>query len=294
MKVAVITPTFNREKYTLNFILQLAKQEYKNFELILVDSGSTDNTLKIVNQHLHLFKINILRVPSNCYWTAATNAGVKFALASDFQAILTINDDATFDPQFLAGLVFAITQHPRYSIVSARIDFLNQTGKIWQMGSKFDWSNNAIFTGHFANWTFSELPINYREAPIVDVEANCGNGIIFKREVFEKIGFYNQKYCPHYHADTEFTLRATNAGFKIGVLPNVILKNDFPEDKTFFRRFNLFKLFFSVRSPFYVPSIIYIFLIYCPFRFWLNGIFTQLRQGIWLWLLARKNGDEVV
>ena len=49
-KVSIIVPIYNMEKYLKKCIESILNQEYKNFELLLIDDGSTDNSLKICNE----------------------------------------------------------------------------------------------------------------------------------------------------------------------------------------------------------------------------------------------------
>ena len=51
MKFSVIVPVYNVEKYLKNCIESVLQQEYKDYELILVNDGSTDNSLKICNEY---------------------------------------------------------------------------------------------------------------------------------------------------------------------------------------------------------------------------------------------------
>ena len=48
-KVSIILPTFNSEKYLNQTLQSIIKQNYKNFELIVIDNFSTDKTLSIIN-----------------------------------------------------------------------------------------------------------------------------------------------------------------------------------------------------------------------------------------------------
>ena len=48
-KVSIITPTFNSEKFLEETLKSIVGQTYKNYELIIIDGKSTDQTLKIIN-----------------------------------------------------------------------------------------------------------------------------------------------------------------------------------------------------------------------------------------------------
>lgn len=51
MKFSIIVPVYNVEKYIQNCIESVLQQEYKDYELILINDGSTDNSLDICNEY---------------------------------------------------------------------------------------------------------------------------------------------------------------------------------------------------------------------------------------------------
>ena len=52
IKISIIMPVYNKEKYLKNTIDSILKQEYKNFELIIVDDGSTDSTKDVIKGYI--------------------------------------------------------------------------------------------------------------------------------------------------------------------------------------------------------------------------------------------------
>ena len=50
-KISIILPTFNSENYVKNTLQSILKQNYKNYELIIIDNTSTDNTINIINSY---------------------------------------------------------------------------------------------------------------------------------------------------------------------------------------------------------------------------------------------------
>jgi glycosyltransferase involved in cell wall biosynthesis len=77
-KVSVIIPTYNRAEYLGRSIQSVLNQTYQDFELIIVDDGSTDNTRDIVAQ-FHDKRLNYIRHETNLGVAAARNSGVRAA-----------------------------------------------------------------------------------------------------------------------------------------------------------------------------------------------------------------------
>ncbi|KKP40662.1 hypothetical protein A2130_03745 [Candidatus Woesebacteria bacterium GWC2_33_12] len=100
MKISVIIPTFNEEDVILDCLKSLSKQSLQNFEIIVVDDGSTDKTLdKIKN-----FKI---LQQKHLGAGAARNLGAKSATG---EILVFVDSDMTFDQDFIRNLTLPIIQ----------------------------------------------------------------------------------------------------------------------------------------------------------------------------------------
>ena len=90
-KVSVIIPAYNREAFIRETIESVLEQTYSNIELIVVDDGSTDNTLKIVKEYKE--KLDLLQHPGgvNKGQSAAINLGLKVS-TGEYIAILDSDD----------------------------------------------------------------------------------------------------------------------------------------------------------------------------------------------------------
>lgn len=105
MKVSVIIPTYNEEKDILSCLKSLNKQSFRNFEVIVVDDGSTDNTLK----KLRSAKSNKLKILTQKHLGAGAgrNKGVSRATG---KILVFVDADMTFHKNFLKNLIKPIVQ----------------------------------------------------------------------------------------------------------------------------------------------------------------------------------------
>jgi GT2 family glycosyltransferase len=174
--VAVIIPTLNRYKYLKDVLNDLEKQQYKNFEVIVVDQ-SDDFNENFYKQFQLRFKI--IRQQEKKLWTARNNA-IKSTTAS---LLLFFDDDSRVEPDW-------ITEHIKC------IDFFNadiSAGvSLAVVGQKISGSYN------YFRWA---------------TQFDSGNAMV-RREVFRKIGLFDEQFNGMRMGDGEFGYRAYTNGFK--------------------------------------------------------------------------------
>ncbi len=78
-QVSIIIPIYNVEKYISKCIESVINQTFKDIEIICVDDGSTDNSIKIIRQNFDDNRITILKHDKNCGLGAARNTGINYA-----------------------------------------------------------------------------------------------------------------------------------------------------------------------------------------------------------------------
>lgn len=260
--IGVITPVRNRRDWTVGFVERFARQDYPVFTHYIVDSASTDGTPEAISA-MGLRSVKLIAAPDSAYWTAATNLGVRQALADGCDFILTINDDAIVADDFVSTLVTA-TQAHEAQLVGSMISYVNQPHIIWGVGAYNDFENGHFVQTGFGNMPEEEFNLGIPEqAELIEVDYLCGNGTLVHRSVFEAIGHYDEKNFPHYHADTEFTMRAEMAGIARWVAREARVYNRFTEEQDGpLSRKN--RRLFSLRSANFVRPIIYVLRRYAP------------------------------
>lgn len=104
-QVSIIVPVYNTENYIAECITSILQQSFKDFELILVNDGSTDNSLRICEQFLDIDGRIIVQTQSNQGVTVARKQGVEIARGN---YILFVDSDDTLPQESLSILVSAI------------------------------------------------------------------------------------------------------------------------------------------------------------------------------------------
>ena len=142
---SLIMPTYNRVHSIVNAVSSVMDQTHSNFELIIVDDGSTDGTKELIEQQfaneIACKKIKYIELPSNMGVCRARNIGISHATN---KWISYVDSDNEIRPYFLTMFANSIVENPYTNIVYGR--FINtNSGKI--TGKPFD--EQAIRKGNF-------------------------------------------------------------------------------------------------------------------------------------------------
>ena len=199
----IIIPVFNRIEYTTNCLEALGNQSYKDFRTIVVDDGSLDNTSLIIRSKFS--DVILLRGDGNLWWSGATNLGIKYAIKSGAKYILTINNDLTFDNDYLKNTMALADDNSLLGSVLIS----NKDSSIIDGGS-----NLNIFSTkkHDIN---KGKKIKKTEFDLIEVNLLPGRGLLIPARIFGEIGIFEEKKLPQYGADYEFSIRAQKYGYKL-------------------------------------------------------------------------------
>ena len=100
--IHIIVPVHNRSKITNKFADCLLNQTYQNYNLILVDDGSTDDTVKSIKKKIK--NLIVLNGDGNLWWAGGINLGIKWlkkSIKNKAEIVLIANDDIIFDRFFI-------------------------------------------------------------------------------------------------------------------------------------------------------------------------------------------------
>jgi glycosyltransferase involved in cell wall biosynthesis len=120
--VSIIMPTYNCGPYISAAIDSVLAQEYQNYELIIIDDGSTDDTEKVLKQYKGNF--NYIK-QNNAGPSAARNRGIK---ESRGEILAFLDSDDIWYPDRLEKSVGFLLEHPDVKMVSSDVDFFDETG----------------------------------------------------------------------------------------------------------------------------------------------------------------------
>lgn len=202
--IFIITPVYNRRKFTQNYLKALAKQTGKDFKVIIVDDGSTDGTAEMIETEFP--EVILLKEKGDLWWAEATNVGVRYAIEQGADYVMTLNDDTVPQKDYIENMIDGSSQKPNALLGAFAIDA--NSGRPIFGGEILDWSR-CSFRGILNGFADEEL------YGLHEVNGFPGRGLLIPVKVFTQIGLYDSKHFPQTIADLDFTARAVNAGYEI-------------------------------------------------------------------------------
>jgi len=206
-KIHIIILNWNGFPDTLECLESLRKIEYDNYEVVIVDNNSSGDDVKIVKEKFGDFVKQIIVAKDNLGFSGGNNLGIKYSLNNGADFILLLNNDTTVEPDFLNKLLDTSKAFPEADILTPRINYYSDKEIIWFAG------------GHISKIRAAGIPDgigkherNYFRDRYCNFASGCC--MYIKKEVIEKIGYFDENYFL-YQEDTDFSLRAYEAGLKI-------------------------------------------------------------------------------
>jgi glycosyltransferase involved in cell wall biosynthesis len=200
----VIIPLYNKEKYIKNAIKSVLNQTFSDFELVIIDDFSSDKSAAIAAT-FESEKVQLIYHKKNCGLSASRNSGIKKANSN---YITFLDADDLWKPTFLESIFQLIQNFPEARIFGTNYE------EVWDTVIKNPCNGSEILPIDFTGY------INFFKINIKQGIYNHGS-VCFHKEVFQKVGFYNEKI--NFSEDLDFNIRA-NYNFKLAYTNSVQMR----------------------------------------------------------------------
>lgn len=228
IKVAVVILNWNRKSDTLECIRSVHELRTMNYQLItiVVDNNSKDGSVEEFRKQKN---ITLVTNRDNLGYTGGNNEGIKKAIELGADFIMVLNNDTILDKHLVKELLEVAKNKKDAGIFTPKIYFAksfefhkdryerNELGKvIWAAGGKIDWDNV-----YGINRGVDEVDTGQYDR-VEEVDFGSGACLFVKREVFEKVGIFDNRYFMYYE-DTDLCEKAKKSGFKTVYVPTAKL-----------------------------------------------------------------------
>lgn len=236
MEVSVIIPNFNGLAYLEGVLSGLERQSMKNFEVILVDNGSTDGSCAFVASQYSW--VHIIELPENFGFSRAVNEGIKAARAP---YVLLLNNDTEVEPDFLKEMTEGIQRHKKAFSCQAKMLQFHERDKMDDGGNYY-----CALGWAFAGGKGKAAEHYDKEKKIF---SSCAGAAIYRKKIFEKIGYFDDEHFA-YLEDLDVGYRARIYGYENWYIPGAVVYH--VGSGTSGSRYNQFKIRYSSRNNIYM------------------------------------------
>lgn len=202
MLVTVLMSVFNSEEYLKAAIDSILSQTFKDFEFIILDDGSTDGSIKIIQDYASIDqRIVLIQNDTNLGLAASLNKGI---LAAKGRYIARQDADDLSAPTRLAKQIEFATKNPELDVIGANCYVIDIAGDIV-----------------FENSSFSSLNKNELSQILLRRQAIFAHGTAFiKKEKLIEVGLYDDRF--YFVQDAELWLRMLKNGAKFNTLNDTL------------------------------------------------------------------------
>lgn len=236
MEVSVVIPNFNGIAFLDSVLASLEGQTLNNFEVILVDNGSTDGSCSFVTANYPW--VHLIELSENFGFCGAVNAGIRAAKAP---YVLLLNNDTEVKEDFVEEMLAAIGRHKNAFSCGARMVQYHDRDKLDDVGNYYcalGWS--------FARGRGKDIHAYETEDRIFSA---CAGAAIYRKKILEKIGYFDEEHFA-YLEDTDIGYRARIYGYENWYAPKAIVYH--VGSGTSGSRYNQFKTRYSSRNNIYL------------------------------------------
>lgn len=201
VKVSVIIPNWNGGKWLVGCLNALKSQDYRDFEVLVVDDASTDGSCDHLEERFP--GVRVLRLAEHHGFARAVNAGIM-ATSGDY--VVLLNNDTLPSTLFIRNLVLAMdTLPPDVGCLASCMRSMDNPMLLDDAGDIFTWYGHAQKRGH------SKPVAEFKETG--EILSVCAGAALYRRVFLNDVGGFDEKFVS-YLEDLDLGLRGRLLGYR--------------------------------------------------------------------------------
>ncbi len=239
-KVSIVIVNYNGYKDTIECLESIRKIKYSNYDVIVVDNASTDNSVDVIKDHIT--DEILLCSDDNLGFSAGNNIGIRVAIENGSDYVLLLNNDTVVEDSFLSHLVTTAVRHEKTAIVTAKILYYDNPSVIWYAGGCFSRKTSRV----------SHRGINARDNGqynrLEEVSFISGCCMLIPIAIVNSVGELNEDFFL-YCEDLDYCCEVFKAGFKMIYDPESIIYHKVSSTTG---RSSDISTYYTVRNKYYI------------------------------------------
>ena len=238
MKVSVVTPNYNGERFLKGFFDSLNEDSEHIGEVIIVDNGSSDNSKDFINANEFNFQVVLVENSKNRGFAPAVNQGISKA-KHDY--IFSLNNDTELKKGSIKNMIDLISSSDDIFSVQAKMLQYNNKDLIDDVGDEYN----------LLAWT-KKTGENHKSDEYVEVNeifSSCAGAALYRKSLLEELGMFDDNFFA-YMEDVDLAIRSKINGYRNLLCPQAIVYHI--GSATSGSRYNEFKVRLAARNNVWV------------------------------------------
>lgn len=271
-KAHIVILNWNQRDMTVDCLKSLKRLDYTSAEIVLVDNGSTDDSIEVIKTNFP--EITLIENRENLGVAGGRNVGLRYALQGNADYILFLDNDTIVDKDFLTELVKVGEENKEAGIITGKIYFYDEPNKIWSVGGY-----SSLLRSKYTLRGYQEIDAGQYDK-IEEVDQVQGCCLMVKREVIDKIGLFDERFVQYFAEDVDLCIRAKKEGYKIYYTPDsklwhhIIVKTTVSDQYWYLKGLNLILLRKKYFRPYHWIAYAF-FSVLGSFKF----LYRELKAG---------------
>jgi GT2 family glycosyltransferase len=206
-KVSVVIPNWNGAHWLRPCLDSLKLQTYDDFKVYVVDNGSEDNSVVLMETEYPW--VQIIRNSENLGFAGGMNSGICVAQG---ELIVALNNDTEVAADWLSVLVAAMDANPNAGTGASQLMDFKDRCIIDSLGDGYLPIGTSFKVGAGRKYSSETMPVR-------EVQSACAAASVYRQNMLEEIGLFDEDFFA-YMEDIDLGLRAQSAGYDCIFIPN--------------------------------------------------------------------------
>ncbi len=206
LSAAVIIANWNGARHLRVCLDSLRRQTHPQFEVIVVDNGSSDGSQRLLAEEYP--EVRVLALGENLGFAAASNRGAQ---ASEADIVVMLNNDTEVEPGWLAALCQALADHPEAGAAASKMLLFDRRDVLHSAGDRL---GPGLMPQNRGVWEVDRGQYDQQ----TEVFGACGGAAAYRRAMWDQLGGFDERLFM-WLEDVDLAWRAQDAGWKCVFVP---------------------------------------------------------------------------
>ncbi|MDE6608696.1 MAG: glycosyltransferase family 2 protein [Lachnospiraceae bacterium] len=205
--IAAVICNYNKSKYVTECIQSVLESSVRNFDIIVVDNASTDDSAACIRKKYE-GKLVLLENSENLGGSGGFNTGIRYAVEKGYEYVWCLDNDVLVDENAIGVLYDFLEKNPNAGMAGSKVYHMEEPDYVQQFGIDVDFEDFCCEAKYCNCLEDGSMP----EVVYSDAVAACS--VLVRVSLIEKIGMLPEENFLYWD-DTEWGYRCNLAGYKV-------------------------------------------------------------------------------